>query len=219
MVTAPLTRDGAARAAREELSNRIYQQAKPSLLQRAWNAVWGWLRDAWDQITSATPGGALGVLFFLVLVAALVFVLVRRRGASGRARRSSDTGLELAPELTSSELRRQADAFAARGAWAEAVRARLRTVVRLLEERGVLDPRPGRTAAEVAADAGAERPDLRDQLWAGALTFGEIWYGRRPATPADHEVLLALERAVSSRARPSAAPGGPGSGTFTAAPR
>ena len=58
------------------------------------------------------------------------------------------------------------------------------------------------TAAEVASDAGSERPDLRELLWSGALTFGEIWYGRRPATDRDHELLLRLDTAV--RRRPAA---------------
>jgi hypothetical protein len=219
VLSAPLTREGAAQAAREELSKRIYQQAKPSDLQRAWNAVVRWLRDAWHQITTATPGGALGFLFILVVLAAVVVLLVRRRGASGRVRRGTDTGLETPSELTSSDLRKQADAYAARGDWAEAVRARLRAVVRLLEERGFLDPRPGRTAAEVAADAGAERPDLSQLLWAGALTFGEIWYGRRPATAADHDVLLQLDRAAGRRTRTGGAAPADNPAAFTAAPR
>ena len=72
----------------------------------------------------------------------------------------------------------------------------------------------------MAADAGAERPDLRDPLWAAALTFGEIWYGRRPATAADHDVLLELDRAAGRRARAGADPAAaPGATPFTAVPR
>ncbi len=189
------------------------------MLERAWNAVFDWLGDAWDRITRAAPGGALGVVLFIVVLAALGVLLVRYRGASHRTRRGDDTGLELSADLTAAELRRQADAFAAKGDWAEAVRARLRAVVRVLEDRGVLDPRPGRTAAEVAAEAGAQRPELRDQLWAGALTFGEIWYGRRPATRADHDVLLELDRAVGRRAPATTPPPPDGPESYTAVPR
>ena len=92
--------------------------------------------------------------------------------------------------------------MAARGDWAAAVRARLRAVVRTLEERGVINPRPGRTAAEVAAEAGQERPDLNEMLWDGALTFGAIWYGKRTATAEDDQVMRTLDAAV--RRRPSA---------------
>ena len=163
------------------------------------SAVWRWLADGYDKITQATPGGALGVLLIIVAAVIIVLVLVRRRGASSRLRRPGDTGLDLPAEVTSEQLRDAADALARQGAWAEAVRARLRAVVRTLEDRGVLDPRPGRTAAEVAAEAGAVRADLRDLLWHGALTFGEIWYGGRPATEADHDALLGLDDAVRKR--------------------
>src|SRR6185312_1504 len=177
-----------------------------------------WLADAYHQITSATPGGALGLLLIIAAIAAVVIILVRRRSASGRFRRPDATGLELPAELTSAQLRQLADTLAAHQDWAEAVRARLRAVVRLVEERGVLDPRAGRTAAEVAAEAGAIRPDLLDPLWEGALTFGEIWYGRRRATATDHDVLLAVETAA--RGRSPHHPAGPGDApTALAAPR
>ncbi len=194
-----MTREGAAQAAHDELSKRIYQQAQPSVTQRIFSAVLRWIADAYHRIVNATPGGAVGLLIIVAAVAGLVVVLLRRRGVSARVRRSGDSGLELAPEQTSGELRAEADAMAAAGDWAGAVRARLRAVVRSLEEKGILDPRPGRTAAEVAAEAGGERPELREPLWKGALTFGEIWYGHRTATPADDRVMRELDAAVSRR--------------------
>lgn len=167
------------------------------------SAIWKWLTDAYHRIVSATPGGALGLLVIVVVIAGIVVLLWRRRGVSVRARRRGGAGLDPPADRTADDLRAEADALAARGEWAAAVRARLRAVVRALEESGVLDPRPGRTAAEVAAAAGSVRPDLRDPLWSGALTFGEIWYGQRRATPADDRVLAELDAAV--RRRPSAA--------------
>jgi hypothetical protein len=168
------------------------------LTQRILSTLLRWVSEAWNRIVSATPGGAVGVLIIVVAVAGIVVVALRRRGVSARVRRA-DSGLELPPDLSSAPLRAEADALAAGGDWAGAVRARLRAVIRALEEHGVIDPRPGRTAAEVAAEAGSERPDLRDPLWKGALTFGEIWYGGRPATSADDQVMRELEAAVSRR--------------------
>jgi hypothetical protein len=100
------------------------------------------------------------------------------------------------------------------------VRARLRAVVVTLEARGDIDPRPGRTAAEVASEAGGVRPELRDQLWRGALTFGEIWYGRRRATPQDDQVLKELDEAVRRRPHRSPLAGSAGAASdFPATPR
>lgn len=173
------------------------------MVQRAISAVWHWLVEAYHRIVSGAPGGALGLLVIVVAVVGIVVLLVRRRGASGRLHRRGDTDLDLPADRTADELRAEADALAARREWAKAVRARLRAIVRTLEERGILDPRPGRTAAEVAAEAGSARPDLRNLLWKGALTFGEIWYGRRPATAADDRMLAELDAAVRRR-QPSA---------------
>ena len=213
----PITRDGAAHAAHEELSKRVYQQARPSIEQQVLGAIWRWLDHAYHRIVGATPGGAVGLLLIIVALAAAAVAFTQRRGVSAR-RRGGATGLDLPADVTSESLRAEAEAFAARREWAEAVRARLRAVVRTLEERGVLDPRPGRTAAEVAAEAGSTRPDLRDPLWIGAQTFGEIWYGRRTATAADDEALRRVDAAV--RSRPAGAPVATGgAGGYLAAPR
>ena len=196
---AALTRDGAAQQARDELGKRIYQQAQPSLVNRILSDIWKWISDAYNRATSATPGGALGLLIIIAVLAGLALLLIRRRRSFGRARSSQDPGLDIEPGRTADQFRADAARFAAAGEWAEAVRARLRAVVVTLEARGDIDPRPGRTAAEVASEAGAMRPELRDQLWRGALTFGEIWYGRRRATSIDDQVLQELDEAVRRR--------------------
>ncbi|HEX4019379.1 MAG TPA: DUF4129 domain-containing protein [Frankiaceae bacterium] len=208
-MTASITRDGAAHQAHSELTKHVYQQARPSITQQIESAVWRWLVRAYHRIIDVTPGGAVGLLV-IIAVLALVAVVFTRSGVSGRRRGGGATGLDLPADVSSDELRAAADGFAVRGEWAEAVRARLRAVVRSLEERGVLDPRPGRTAAEVAAEAGSARPEWRDQLWKGALTFGEIWYGRRPATSADDAVLREVDAVLRrSRSQPAGVAVGP----------
>jgi hypothetical protein len=154
-----------------------------------------------------------------VVLAGLGALLIRRGHSAGRAGAGQGSGLEIEPGRTADQLRAEAAAFAAAGDWAQAVRARLRAVVLTLEARGDIDPRPGRTAAEVAAEAGAVRPELRDQLWKGALTFGEIWYGRRPATAGDDQVLKELDEAVRRRStRPALTGAGPAP-SYTTPPR
>jgi hypothetical protein len=155
----------------------------------------------------------------IVVLAGLAVLLLRRGRASGRAGAWRGSGLDIEPGQTADQFRVAAAAYAASGEWAQAVRARLRAVVLTLEARGDIDPRPGRTAAEVAAEAGAVRPELRERLWNGALTFGEIWYGRRPATPADDQLLQELDEAVRRRRSAGASAGSSDAPAYTAAPR
>lgn len=77
--------------------------------------------------------------------------------------------------------RTAADAHAAAGRWTEAVQERMRAVVRSLEERTLLDPRPGRTADEASAEAAASLPDHAEALRAAARAFDDVTYGGRPA--------------------------------------
>jgi hypothetical protein len=208
----PLTRNGARDEARRELSRHVYDQARPSLLMRAISAAIGWVRDVIDKAAAATPGGGFGLLALAVLLAAAV-VLFLRLGPVRRAHTA--VGLLDAPAaLSAAGLRAEAEAAARDGRWADAVRARLRAVVRLLEERTLLEPRPGRTATEVAEDAAAVLPDLREPLRSAARTFGEVWYGHRPATEVDYRTIVELDELLQRHRQPStawnpAAPGAP----------
>lgn len=106
-------------------------------------------------------------------------------------------------ELRAADHRRRADEAASAGRWAEAVRERLRALVRELEARGVLDPRPGRTADEVASEAGAAVPDVAPDLRAAVRVFDEVWYGGREATRESYATLVDVDRRLAER-RPAA---------------
>jgi hypothetical protein len=82
-----------------------------------------------------------------------------------------------------------ADRYAAEGRFAEAVRERLRAIVRDLVNRGVIQHRPGWTVTELAIAATAVRPALDRPLTEAAMIFSEIWYGQRPAT-AGHDARM-----------------------------
>lgn len=85
------------------------------------------------------------------------------------------------PELPAATFADLADRLAAEGRFAEAVRERLRGMVRQLIEHGVLEHRPGLTVTELAAVAAARRPQVAGPLTAAGLIFSDIWYGGRPA--------------------------------------
>jgi hypothetical protein len=86
------------------------------------------------------------------------------------------------PELPTEAFVSLADRLAAQGRYAEAVRERLRGIVRELVDAGVIEHRPGFTITELAAAASRARPSARIPLDAASLLFSDIWYGQRPAT-------------------------------------
>lgn len=189
------SRDEARAAARRELSRPAYDEAKPPLLQRFVEWLLGKLSDLLDRTTANVPAGKWGLLLLAVLVAALVAVVLTRLRPSRRLR-----GLEVfeAGQVRSAaEHRAAAEAAAARGDLALAVTERFRAVVRELETRGVVDPRPGWTADEVARAGGTAVPGVAAPLRQAAMLFDEVRYGGRPATAATYATLVALDDEVA----------------------
>ncbi len=93
------------------------------------------------------------------------------------------------PDLPAEAFRSLADRLAAEGRFAEAVRERLRGIVRELVDAGVVENRPGWTVTELAAAAGGARPPVRPPLDAASRLFSDIWYGQRPAA-AEHDARM-----------------------------
>ena len=197
-----LERDDAARLARIELASPAYAGEDEPWVQRVIRWLFERVGELLDRAAGTSPLGWFGLLGIAVLVV-LVVVVVRRR--TGALHRSASPDLFSAGGFRSAEqYRGDAERFAASGAWAEAVRARLRAVVRDLEDRGLVDVRPGRTADEVARDAGRVLPAAAADLRVGARIFDDIWYGGRPADPAAYRRIVEVDAAVTS-ARPAAA--------------
>ena len=95
--------------------------------------------------------------------------------------------------------------FAASQQWAEAVRERLRAISRDLEERVLVDRRPGRTAYELATEGGAALPGSAPLLREAADRFVAIWYGSSRASAEDYQRLTAIDNAVGND-RPARTP-------------
>ncbi|MFI5914546.1 DUF4129 domain-containing protein [Dactylosporangium sp. NPDC051541] len=93
---------------------------------------------------------------------------------------------EEVPELPAHVFASLADRLAAEGRYAEAVRERLRSMVRSLVERDILEHQPGMTVTELARAAGSARPAVEAPMRNASGIFSDIWYGERPAT-ADHD--------------------------------
>ncbi|MFD7644262.1 DUF4129 domain-containing protein [Kitasatospora sp. NPDC059795] len=207
-VTVP--RDAARDAAHEELRKAIYHQHEPGLVERFMD----WLQHQLDRLTGsagAPLGGGDGaaLVVVLVLLAIIAVLLWRRYGRPRREARSKGLLFTADGPRSAAQHRADAAAHAARGAWADAVREQMRALVRGLEERTVLDPRPGRTAVEAAAEAGRSLPDRARELASAARLFDDIAFGERTADEASYRLLADLDRALErTRPTPVAAGGG-----------
>ncbi|MFF6913313.1 DUF4129 domain-containing protein [Streptomyces sp. NPDC012466] len=191
----PLTipRDPAREAARRELSKRMYHEDDPSLFQRALDAFWDWLGKLFNATSSATPGGTLGLIVIILAVIALLAALWWRLGTPRRQPTSSAALFDDRPR-SAADHRATAEAHAAQGHWNQAVQERMRALVRALEERALLDVRPGRTADEAAAEAGRALPAHTDRLRTAARDFDDVTYGGRSATEQSYHRIAELDR-------------------------
>ncbi|MEO6205952.1 MAG: DUF4129 domain-containing protein [Mycobacteriales bacterium] len=191
-----LSREAARRAARRELQDRRYEDAQPPLLARVIGRGLRELGRLLDAAAANAPGGGLGLLLLTALVVLFVAIVLTRLSPTRRARpnRLFDSGRA----LTAQDHRRQAEQAAAAGRWPDAIRERLRAAVRELESRGVLEPRAGRTAGEVARDATAAVPTLAEPLTAATRAFDEVWYGGRPGDAQAYALLVHLDDTITS---------------------
>jgi hypothetical protein len=183
-----------------ELLDPVYHSSR-SLLQRFLD----WLGEQFD---GAPRFGAPSLVVASVVVGVLLVVAVLAFWAAGpvrRSRRVRTTGALRAGDdrRTADELRAAADEAAAQGRWAVAVAERFRAIVRDLEQRTVLDDRPGRTADEAVDAAAARLPDLGADLRRAARRFDDVVYGEGPADSADDTWLRGLDDRVA-HARASA---------------
>lgn len=206
MTLDPIGRDEARDMARRELDKQIYQRDKPSWLERVWERFSDWVQNLFSHASHPNAHGSGGgwvsivviVVIALVAVGLVVWLMWDRRNP----RSKKDPLLEDKPS-TALDHRAAADRLAAEGQWAEAIRERLRAIARDLEERAVLAPRPGRTADELAAEAGEAVPELAEALRAGVRVFDDVWYGDRPGTAERYAQVKELdERLRAARPKP-----------------
>jgi hypothetical protein len=199
-----IDRDAAHQVAQIELDKPIYSKGSAAQQFAEWvNEILYRLLDK----TASIPGGWFTTSVLLILLAIAVVVAVRIARRTMRTNRGGDYQLFEAGLLTAAQHRATAEGYAAQGDWSAAIRHRLRAVARQLEETGVLEPAPGRTANELASDAGAALPQLGSELSEAATAFNDVTYGERPGTEAAYRMIVALDdhlRSRSSATAPSA---------------
>jgi hypothetical protein len=193
-------RDTARSWAVQELSGREYQAARPSLLTR----LMSWVAEQLSKLpVPHTPGSRFGLLVVVLVAVAAVLYAVQRSGGLRRQTRVAAESVFGDRALTAADHRAAAETAERGQDWATAVVERFRAVARELEEHAVLVPQPGRTADEVAVDAGTWLPELADRLRRAARLFDDVRYGDRPVSADAAGTLRDLDGAVR-RAKPVA---------------
>lgn len=198
-----IDRDAAHDAAQRELNKPIYP--KHSLTDDIADKITAFLLRLLQK-TSSLPGGWFTVSVLLILVAIAVAVAVHIARRTLRTNRGGDYELFDAGQLTAAQHRATAEGFAAEGNWSAAIRHRLRAVARELEETGVLNQVPGRTANELSTDAGVVLPHLVGELSQAATAFNDVTYGERPGTQATYQLIADLDDHIRSRSMTSTVP-------------
>lgn len=178
--------------AKHELSKPMYHENDPNLLQKGLDRLWDWIGDLLDAASGAAPGGPAGLVVLVLIVVGLLAALWWRLGTPRRTIRSADALFDDSPRSAAGH-RKAAEAHAAARRWNEAVQERMRAIVRSLEERALLDTRPGRTADEAAAEAGRPLPAHAARLHAAARAFDDVTYGGRTADQQAYLVVRDLD--------------------------
>lgn len=175
--------------------------------------LWTQLVAAWGDIFSL-PLTALLMILGALIAGALWFYwpswwqalarMASRRSvkAEGKGRKTREVSEEELAELSASDeelpqvepvvFLALADRYAAEGRYAEAVRERLRAMVRELVDRGVITHRPGWTVTELAREAGSARPPVAPPMRDASGIFSEIWYAKQPALSEHDSRMKAL---------------------------
>ena len=205
-----VTRQQGQRLARAELSKQMYHPGIP-LTERIEQAIARLLSHA---VVSTD------VTWLIVLAAVLAIVIVAVMAWIGPVARSRSRGRAplLAPsQARARDHRQQAERMASAGDYAGATIESVRAIAVELEERGILAPRPGRTADEFAAEAGRPLPDHAASLMAAARLFDDVRYGERAGTAAGYEQVRDLDVAIQA-ARPVATATAPAAAATAAGP-
>lgn len=188
----PPGREEAQRRAAEELARAGY--AHEPLPDRLWRWFQQWLSDLADVAPGGgSVGSVLAALLLILVVVVAVWVMVWLSRRSARAHTADPGDLFGGRAMTAAEHRLAAERLAAEGRWAEAVQERLRAIARDLQDRALVDNLPGRTADELAAEAGRSLPAFADELAAGARAFDDVAYGGVPGTSDTYSMMRELD--------------------------
>lgn len=198
-----IARDEARRRAEDELAKAKYQGLPDWLVD-----LWQRLEDMLEQLTSPpqiepSPGASGFNWVFLVIVIVVLAglaLIVWRVGMPRWRPRTADVEVETDPEVEPRQYRTAAQRAADAGDWSSAIRERFRALVRELEHRTIIDPRPGRTALEAAGTAARMLPEVEPELHTAARLFNDVMYGELTADSAGYHRMSSADDQVREAA-------------------
>ena len=191
-----ISRERARQLAQRELARSIY---KPSAWSRIWHDIAGWLQSLAAHGSAGRPGWLGAAL----LTAGVVVVLAAGVWLAGPARvnrRSRGPVVDGRP-MSADGYRLAAEQHRADGDYPAAIIARFRAIAVDLERRGILQPRPGRTAAELGQEAASAIPAEASALARAARLFDDVRYGGRPGSLIGYQQLRELDLRIAATAR------------------
>jgi hypothetical protein len=210
----PIGRAAAQRLARSELSKAIYHPHE-SFTQRILDLLGRWLHRLYAAGNS-TPGGWWALVALAAIAVIVIAIIMTRIGPIARRHRGADPLIPGNGIVTAREHRSRAALLASAGDYSAAILECVRAIARQLEENGVLTPRAGRTADEIADEAAAALPGDADALRDAARLFDEVCYGQRQGTSDGYQRLRDLDARIAAAETPErhapalvAAGGGP----------
>ncbi len=193
-----------------------------------WEQAVEWLAERLEDLlgpllpeAGTFGGGASSLVAWLVIVAAaaLVVFAVVRAVRNRRAGRGSDDAtpfeVDVDHQQPASHWRDEAGRLEAAGEWREALRARVRQLVRTLTDEGLVTDSAGRTTGELRTELGGSAPGAVPDVDVVFGRFESVWYGGAGHDGDDHAAVVAhveaALRATSSHVATSSAPSGPAS--------
>lgn len=218
--TAASPRSAAIRLASGPLVGRRAGQrlARHELAEMSiWQRIWQWLTRLPGAAGTVVPGGWFGLVALAILAVLTITVIIFWVRPARTRRPAAESRLGGAP-MTARDYRRAAERRAASGDYAGAIVEGVRAIAAELDERGVLPPNPGRTADELAFEAGRELPELAADLQAATRLFDDIRYGDRAGSLAGYQLVSRVDKEIRA-ARAAVGPGPAPATAGLAAPR
>jgi pimeloyl-ACP methyl ester carboxylesterase len=171
--------DQVHRTADEVLSRPEFRQAARPLLSRLWDWALARLGELLVALVGTSVGSIVGLLLFLLILAAVAALAVRfARGVTRDPEVAA--AIPTAPRRGAQEWRAAAQAHERAGEWRQALRCRYRALVADLARRGLVEEVPGGTAGEYRGEVERNLPAAAEAFAGATELFERAWYGRTP---------------------------------------